>query len=320
MPDPIFVAEANTPEWLAARRHFLTASDAPKILGVSQYGTPLDVYADKKGLLPPQDDNVAMRMGRRLECVVKDEFCHVTGAEVEVYPCPMFRPPSNEFMSATPDAILITGDLLECKTTTWRTAKRFGEDESDDIPEEWLCQVQQQLFVMGRDVARIAALIDGRTLKTFRVERNDALIELLIAAERKLWERIKNDDPPEPDWNHEHTVDLIRAMHGCTQGKTIRLDDEYQTIWNRQVELAAIEKDAHDRRELLRAQILHRMGEAECAILPDETTISRIYVKGCHVEFDRKSYYMLKARAGGSGQKTGVRRQETGKARSASDP
>lgn len=297
MSDPIFIANANTPEWYATRNKYIGASEAAAACGLSEWMTPLELFARKRGQLPEIEDNDAMRMGRRLEPIIRDEFCHATGAEIEVYPCPMVRHPTIEFMSATPDVKLVGGELLECKATTWRMASKLGDEGSDFVPESWLCQVQQQMAVMGADVAHIAALIDGRTLRRFIVERNELLIHAIIEAETELWERIKNNDPPEPNWNHARTPDLIRKMHGCTQGETVRLGSDLQASWDRQAELAAIIKDAEAKREIERAKVLHAMGESEFAILPDDTTLSRIYVKGSHIEYDRKPYFMLKARA-----------------------
>lgn len=267
--EPIAVAKPETPEWYAARMTGLGASEAAAACGLSRWSTPFEVYCRKKGLLTEREDNDAMRLGRRLEPIIIAEFVDRTGLEIAQAPCPMMRHPEHSFILATPDAVLTTDSPLEAKSTTWRIAKDLGEQGSDELPAEWVMQTQQQILVMDVELAHVAVLIDGRTLKTFEVERNDRLIARMIEVEAELWDRIQRDDPPPPDFTHRSTPDLIKHLYGLTSGKTIVLPADVAELCVADDAAALAEKEAKATRDTLRAKILHAMGDAEIGLLPD---------------------------------------------------
>ena len=287
----------GSPEWKAIRATGLGASEAAAACGLSRYATPLHVYMRKRGLLAEIEDNDAMRMGRRLEPVVVAEFIDRTGEEIAAAPVATGRHEQHGCILATPDAQLVSGSLLECKTTTWRTAAELGDEGSDYIPVEWLMQCQQQLAVFKMDLCHLAVLLDGRTLRTYKVERNDVLIGRMIVMELELWQRIEEGRAPEPDFQHEATYDLIRAIHKVETGKIIDLSPEAAELWAEQAvlgkQISQLEKD----RERLRGEVLHCIGDAAIGRLPGgEQELVRRTVDGGHVEYDRKPYVSLTAR------------------------
>lgn len=287
----------DTPEWHAARATGIGASEAAAACGLSSYETPLHVYARKVGELAPVEETPAMRLGKKLEPVVISEFIEATGLEVSEAPCPMYRHVDHDFMLATPDAMLEDGDLLEAKTTSWRLAKELGEEGSDYIPESWVMQASQQMAVTGSDLCHVAALIDGRTLRLYQVQRNDVLIERMIAMEAELWQRILDRRPPEPNWGHDRTAQLIRDLYGVAEGKTIVLGDGVAALVTRRRELKERMKELDREQESLGAMILHEMGEAAIACFPGhDFELTRSRVKASTYTVERKSYVMLRER------------------------
>ena len=69
----------NRAVWLQERRTGIGGSDVPAILGISPYGSPYSVWADKLGLLPERECSEAMRQGADLEAYVSRRFCEETG-------------------------------------------------------------------------------------------------------------------------------------------------------------------------------------------------------------------------------------------------
>src|SRR3990167_10286820 len=66
---------ADRPSWLEARRQGLGASDAPVILGLSPWKTPLALYAEKLGLeIEEPEQTEAMAWGLRLQPVIIAAF------------------------------------------------------------------------------------------------------------------------------------------------------------------------------------------------------------------------------------------------------
>ncbi len=291
----IAVAQTGTDEWYAARSTGIGASEAAAACGRSQYETPLHVYARKVGELAETRDNEAMYWGRVLEPLVLTRFVEQSGLVIEDAPCPMFRRDELSFQLATPDAILADGTLVEIKTTNWRRAKEIGTEGSDAIPDEWLMQCQQQMAVLGAELVHVAVLIDGRNLWTGRVERNDKLIARMTDIEADLWGRVEARNPPEPDWEHGATQELVRSIHaGVEAGKVVDLAEDIAAAWRRQKELAASIKTLEEEREALRSRVLFAMGDAAVGCAPDGLELVRRVVAGGPVSYERKPYATLR--------------------------
>ena len=133
MTEPIEVAAPRTPEWYAARRTSFGASQAYAVIE-----RPLEVYCEVKGLTRPMEDNLFLKRGRALEPILIDEFERLTGIEVVARSMPMYRHPEFRYVSATPDADLANGELLEAKTATRFSQKcrQLGTEETDEVPED----------------------------------------------------------------------------------------------------------------------------------------------------------------------------------------
>ena len=276
---PNKIADAKTPEWHALRKTGIGASEAAAACGLSPYRTQLDVYLDKTGQLEPVEETDAMRLGTLLEPVIQSEFLRRTGFNIAMSPMGLYRSEANPFMLATPDALLwpknfyegghVKPALGEWKSTTFRRAAELGEQGSDDIPSDWVCQCQQQMHVVGLDYVYIAVLLDGRTLKTYTVEKNDRLIEVIVEAEDELWQRIENRDPPEPNWEHPRTPQLIREMYGIVEGAdVVELSQESVECWNARRVIKAKIKELDASAESLKAEVLHEIGNASGGIIP----------------------------------------------------
>lgn len=296
---PIRVCDSGTPEWYQARLTGIGASEAAAAAGLSEYDTPLELYHRKRGNLPETRDDDAMRLGRLLEPIVASEFQHKTGLKVNAFDQPgLCRHPVDEFVLATPDYLLLTEpiELLETKATMWYMAENLGEQNSDEVPKDWLCQAQQQMYVMGLAVCHIAALIDGRTLKTFRVERNDDLIDGLVSAERELWERIQNEDPPEADWEHESTPRLIKEIYGTVNGDVIELPMEAAEAWIAAEAIRESITQSEANWETLRARVRVAIGENSAGVLPGtDRMIRRKLIQRAGYTVDATEYVDMRA-------------------------
>ena len=50
-------------DWLEHRKKSIGGSDASAVAGLNPWTSPYSVWADKLGLLPPKEENEAMRLG-----------------------------------------------------------------------------------------------------------------------------------------------------------------------------------------------------------------------------------------------------------------
>ena len=275
------VAMPHTPEWYAARNTGIGASEIAAAAGLGRdegcYQTGLEVFLRKLGRLPPVEETEPMIMGRLLEPVVLTRFHQITGTiPLDPHP-PMYRSIARPWMTATPDTILTESELVEAKTTNWRLRDRWSEEDTDQIPGQYLCQCQWQMAVMGDHVTTVfvPVLFDGAKTKIYRVDRNDSMIGFLIDAGQELWERIQNDDPPEPNWEHESTPKLIREMHSEINGQVIELDDITADAWFSYEQLGAEIKRLEKRRERYKSEVLYAVGDNYAGDLGDGRILRR---------------------------------------------
>lgn len=295
MKKPIPVAAPETPEWHAARSQTIGASEMAAACGLSPYQTPLELYLRKRGEIPPIEDNDAMRLGRLLEPVVKAEFIRSSGITLADTHPPMFRHPEHERLSATPDGIIDALTLFEAKTASWRMKGEWGDESTDDVPTQYLVQTQAQMSVMGANLVHLAVLFDGAVLKTFKVLRNDDLILLLTSAALELLERIKNGDPPEPNWEHKSTPDLIRVMHSTVNDVRVMLSNEAVSARIEYERLGKIAKEAEEAQKKLRAIYENEIGDNFAGVLPDGRMIRRKWIEPGHRSFDVEGRWDYKA-------------------------
>lgn len=295
---PIEGPEPLTPEWFAMRERTIGSSEAAKAVGLSEYGTPLQLFAEKCGLIERFAGNKHTRRGRRYEPLVAEDWQELTGRTLRRYPAPLFVHPQHKWMTCTPDGIIDDDEGLEIKCPTWRQAHKFGEEGSDWLPSDYVIQAQHQMAVMGWARVHFAVLFDtSEDPRQFCVERNDKLIDGMIVAERALLDAIESNTPPEPDWQHDRTPDLIREMFGLEEGKTIVLGEDVAALWQQQRDLAEQIKDLTSQRETLRTKVLHAIGDAAIAACPGfDFELTRSVVKESQVSYLRQSYIQIRER------------------------
>ena len=133
-------------------------SDIAAILGLSQYKSAHSLYLHLIGELPPQEGNEAMERGRKLEPVVAGMFA-ANHEEFEVVETGIIEDSEYPFLIGSPDRMLLElggfdGEAvsgLEIKTADISTMSRWGEEETDEIPVEYLVQCQWYAGLLGVD-------------------------------------------------------------------------------------------------------------------------------------------------------------------------
>ena len=180
--------------WLAERRKGIGGSDAAAIVGLSQWATPYTVYMDKLGFLPDKEDTEAMRQGRDLEEYVAQRFTEHTGKRVQkvnYMACSKKYP----FARADIDRRVVGENAgLECKVTA---TLDVGQFRGVEFPEKYYAQCVHYLAVSGADRWYLAVLVLGKGFFVFVLERNEAEITALMAAEADFWQKVENQTPPD---------------------------------------------------------------------------------------------------------------------------
>ncbi len=260
----------NEEQWRELRRRGIGGSDAGAILGYNKYKSALNIYAEKLALVPPIEENDAMKHGKRMEPVLRREFPELykqeTGITIDVSDSPwMYQSVDNPYMLASLDGFVDHPDYgvcgLEIKTANPFMAKDW---EDNQVPDSYYAQVQHYMSVMGFSRFFIAVLI-GVSFEYREVPRNDDFINEMIVAEYHFW--------------HNHV--LANQMPAPTGAESE--DDVLINIFNNQsdatINIAHFESDAARYKELsdqittlekekdyLKNNFKAALGEAKCGV------------------------------------------------------
>lgn len=168
--------------WLAARAAGIGGSDASTVAGVNPWSSRYELWLDKTGRLPEREQTNAMRLGHALEPVLRQLFLEEEGIDVELVG--LLRNTTRPWQQVSLDGLTSDGGVFEAKTTSWRMADEWDDDQVSDHAE---IQVQHAMAVTGLPHAWVAFLVDGRDFGFRKVLRDDHLIAQITAMEDAFW-------------------------------------------------------------------------------------------------------------------------------------
>ncbi|WGZ48348.1 hypothetical protein HEQ52_18450 [Clostridium botulinum] len=215
-------------DWLEARKLGITGTDLGGLTGVSKYSTPIKIYLDKIGELEPTEDNEAMYWGRIMEDVIAKDFQSRNDNMKVNRVNAILKHPEYEWALGNIDR-LITNDngekgILEIKTVSEYIKTAW---EGEEVPPQYMVQLQWYMFVAGVKFGYFAALIGGNKYIQKYVERDEELIEILKNIAQNFWENnVLTKTPPLIDGSDAST-DLLKTLYPNSEaGTEIELPDE----------------------------------------------------------------------------------------------
>lgn len=263
---------------LEERRTGVGGSDAATVLGLNPFTTAYELYLDKLGEAPPEDEDFLKESrywGSVLEQPVCDRYADETGYKIQKAN-QLIRSKEHPFMIANIDRKVVAQDRkigFEAKTAV--RPDGWGESGSDEIPPYIMLQCQHYLAVTGYDTWDLAVLIGNRDYRSYRINPIESIIEQLIEAETEFWDRVQNKVAPEPSWQSAATTRLIKNLYPGTNGNVVELPavaQKYQDVL----------KDAQEQAKLFsgvidgcKNRLFMLMGESAVGLLPDGTAWTR---------------------------------------------
>ena len=235
--------------FLTNRRKGIGGSDIAAILGLSQFKTALDVYLSKT-TEQPELQGEHLYWGHALENPIIDRFVRDTGANVIRQP-EMRHHPQHQWAIANADALITNGDtieaILEIKTSSAFKSREWGADDTDEVPIEYIAQVQWYMWIYDVQEAYLAALIGGNQYRQYHIKRDDELIAMLAEKAQAFWQNhVIPRIPPEP-----HDGADAQKLYPHDNGDAAEADSDTLTAYAELRELKAQEKE-------LKAQIAAR--------------------------------------------------------------
>ena len=263
--------------WLKWRSKGLGGSDAACICGISKYKSPVELWMEKTGQIKPKESGEAAYWGTILEPIVRKEFSLRSNLKVKIIKS-MLQHSKYDFMLANLDGVVIDPECGECIFEA-KTASVFKSDQwkDDNIPQEYMLQIQHYMAVTGYNKTYIAVLIGGNQFKYKVVERDDELINMLIKLEEDFWEHVVTNTPPPMDGS-EASKELLNKLYPLSNAKTqIILPDESINLIN-QYELSKDkEKEACEMKEEAANKLKIMLGDFECGNSNDRTVLWKSY-------------------------------------------
>jgi putative phage-type endonuclease len=271
----IIIRPSDRAAWLEERRRGIGASEAAAALGLSPYESPRGLYLRKVGLLPEVEETEAMRIGTLMEPVIAQLYQETTGNLIVRHQV-FRRHPDAPHLSATIDGLSAAGYPVEFKAIGHWTARALGEEDTDQVPEHWLVQAHQQMFVMGCERVDFGVLVAGQEFRTFTVPRDEGLIEAMLPRLGEFWGRVGRREPPA-----EFLPVDARIMHvlypGC-EGEVALTEEDAREVdaWE---DCRRASAEADEAKKAHRAKILERLGNHAVGHLPDGRVLTRKVVQ-----------------------------------------
>lgn len=252
-PQYDIIPHKDRAEWLALRRSGIGASDIPAVMGTSPWSTPRQIWLSKVEDVPDTDPTEDMAWGIKMEHLILDEVEERLG--MDLTRGLLVRNTERPWMMASPDGIG-DGQVVE--------AKKVDGWSWDEVPEHYVMQVQWQLATLGYDKGWVAALHRGKRLKLYEVERDEALIALMIEAGAAFWSLVESGEPPPVEAADDPFMADLYPQH---------VEKAVEIPVSLAVELRAAkagEKAAKERLGLVKAQIKDMLQDADTAVVGDE--------------------------------------------------
>ena len=260
MSKRISTADLSYEEWLRLRKTGIGGSDAGAICGLNPYVSPMSVFYEKTREEVETYDNESMRQGRDLEEYVARRFMEETGLKVRRSNA-MYQSEEYPFMLANVDRLISGENMgLECKT-----ASAYNSDKwiGDSVPAHYEIQCHHYMAVTGAEAWYLAVLIMGREFKYKRIDRDEELIQNLIAIEREFWEEhVLTGNMPDPDGSNI-SKEVINRYFPTSVKKSIPLPSYLNEQLKRREGINRLTKKLEQEQNQIEQQIKIFMGEYE---------------------------------------------------------
>lgn len=287
--------------WLEERRKGIGSSDVAPVLGLSPWRTALDVYLDK--VSPVKESS---KMAPYLEWGIRHEPS-MAAAVMDHYGWKLGKTPTtihreHRFLIASPDRVRLDGDgvneIVEFKTS--RMGDGFGEPETAEVPDYYWLQCQHLLEVFREtyesQVCWLFVLIGGSDFRRYRIARDEAYLPTVLDSLEEFWKRVEDRNPPEPDWQHESTVQAVRRMYDHKPNSSIELDSFAKIQADEYERLGGEIKDLSFKREESKARLIVAMQGHENGLIEDGRVVvnREIQVSGYTVQPFSKPDFRIK--------------------------
>ena len=255
--------EAAKAAWLEKRKHYITGTDAGKLIGVSPYGGKFAVWLDKTGRAAPVVETPAMKAGKKFESAILQMYAEEMNCKLEhVDGYQLITCDKYPRLGASLDGW--NHDLqipVDAKNIKWKNEK-WGDAWTDQFPEYYKAQLQVQMMVTGATFAHLAVMFSGQDFFIYSMEYDEDMAQKILYATEEFWPFVERDKMPEADGSDEATEyiksEFARGDAAAVKDPTEEILEALKGLQKAKLD----EKDAQTRKTEFENRIKLFMGDA----------------------------------------------------------
>lgn len=255
--------ESEKAAWLEKRKHYITGTDAGKLIGVSPWGGKFAVWLDKTGRAAPVVETPAMKAGKKFESAILQTYAEEMNCKLEhvdgynLVTCDKY-PRLGASLDGWNHDLKIP---VDAKNIKWKNEK-WGDAWTDQFPEYYKAQLQVQMMVTGATFAHLAVMFSGQDFFIYSMEYDEEMAQKILDATEEFWPYVENDQMPEADGSDEATEyiksEFARGDAAAVKDPTEEILEALKGLQKAKLD----EKDALDRKTEFENRIKLYMGDA----------------------------------------------------------
>ena len=289
-------------DWLRLRQSGIGGSDISAIMGFNPYKTAYDLYHDKINDVVEDAQSDAAYWGTILEDVVAKEYALRNDCKVQKVNY-MIRHPKFDFALANIDRAVInpaisgnvrlkdgkltTDKLLEVKTASEYMKNVWGDEASDQVPDNYNLQCQWYMGITGVDECDLALLLGGNKYRQYNIKFDSELFEIMIDEAHNFWvNHVLARVEPTPT-----TLANAKQKYATsTPDSVLNIafdDDAVIAVVDRYIELKEQEKELKGKLEQAQTDVINLIEDNEALTIDGELVMTYKAQKGREI-FDKK--------------------------------
>ena len=249
----------NYKDWLQDRKDnpSIGASASASILGLNPWQTEVDVWNDLVNGANPQEDNLAMWLGREMEPIIKKLFMDKTGLKVHNDNKIRIDDKYN-FLTTNLDGLGVGESVpVEYKTT--------GAPWDGEIPDHYFVQIQHQMMVTKSPHIYFVSLSMGRRKELIieKYERNNEFINDMRSTLVNFWlNHVVTKTPPDP----KTIADAKKIFNDVDPESTAAAQPEDKLVWASLTDLKRQKLEIEKQIKAQQLDIMKRLGDRESLV------------------------------------------------------
>jgi predicted phage-related endonuclease len=255
------------------RPKYLTASEIPAIAGHDPYVTPLRLWNQKLGLVPPEKENEMMKRGRWLEPAAI-EGLHEEHPDWLITRPRKFVVDTERKIGATPDALITRPDRTGTTNCQIKCPGPITFDRywTGGVPTGYKLQTAMEGMLLGAESNLVCALlVDARSVRLvlYELPRSPKAEATLLDLAADFWRRIEAGDPYPADFTRD--AEVVAAMFPQAEPETVidlSGDNRLPGLLERRAGQKEIIAACKEEIEVIDTEVKAKMGANEVGELP----------------------------------------------------